>query len=423
MAAILQFEQATAPAGPGPGLAFYTGTVINQLVTVTSEGVASTHEARILYQPEEDSATLTQTNVTTWTFTPNPTGGLLAGGAAYRIELVTDRGLPTEDRTIKVFGIRDSNGVFLPPANARADPEANVPDLSDATLFQRFLRASEMNEPDADYPNGNPFGWHTEVRAALRAAAGGGASSNPFVGEQLFAWNRTDTTQFESTAQPFENSLGGGTRNAGTAMVLTVADLGNRFGNGLIFTCTSLQGGGFFPVLTSELTLPDEYVIYCEWFSGDAPFAFGVVPYADIDTPTDVQGYILTAQGGLSGMNFRAIVNDQNGNAEVWTTGQSLLAGTALRGGLKVQFEVKRQRAADNPAESFAAGEIRIPGSTGNANAINWESALPAAIAGVSPNHDGLDMDRIGVGGSEGVNGSSGVFRIRRFEVYALPET
>lgn len=175
MTATLLLNQATL--GPGtPGLARTDG-VDAQLVTVASVGVATTHEARILQAPPEDAAAvLTPTGPATWTFTP-AVGAIPAGGAAYRVELVTDRGLTSEDRQVLVFGIRDGNGLIVPPYGAASDPEANLADAADPQKLLAWIRRNEMNEADGAWPSGYPFGHWRELREIAQAAASAGGGT------------------------------------------------------------------------------------------------------------------------------------------------------------------------------------------------------------------------------------------------------
>lgn len=172
MTAVLLLDQAGLPAGSS-GFARTDGLDTGALVTVQSVGVATTHDARILTLDDADTTSLssfTQTSMAppTWTF--SPTVGV---NGMIRIELVTDRGLASEDRQVRVFGIRDPSGCLFPTFGLVADPSANLPDLADSAKQLEFIRANELNEPTAKFPNGNPFGWVAELNRILRRAADG----------------------------------------------------------------------------------------------------------------------------------------------------------------------------------------------------------------------------------------------------------
>lgn len=174
MTAVLLLDQAGLPAGSS-GFARTDGLITGALVTVQSVGAATTHEARILTLDERDTTALgsfvqTGSDPPTWTF--SPTAGV---DGIIRIELVTDRGLPSEDRQVRVFGIRDANGLLFPSFGLVADPLANRPDLADAQKLREFVQANELNEPTVLFPNGNPFGYQAELDKILRSGSTGGA--------------------------------------------------------------------------------------------------------------------------------------------------------------------------------------------------------------------------------------------------------
>lgn len=319
MPALISISQATGPASSGAGFA-YTGGVLNQLVTVTSAGTATTHEARLLIRPTDDVITLAQTGATTWTFTPNPSGGIPTGGATYRIELVTDRGLPSEDKQIRVFGIRDTNSLLIPPFGTQADPLANIPDLTDSILFNRYLKASELNEPDASYPNGNPFGWEKELKAVLQAGAGGGSSGDPAV---IWEWDGT-LDQFTNGGTPELDGSGGATLSLVT----------DQYDNPVLrATC----GGTFamsqwvidpaqFPVLPMRYRIEWD-LIAAENGLGAAGATANLGPtlFCQYNGPGDVQAYSLCPYA-----------NTVNASLQVWARGGTMAASGATPGGVSV---------------------------------------------------------------------------------------
>jgi hypothetical protein len=415
MTAVLEISQATAPASSGPGFSYTTG-VINQLVTIDSVGTATTHEARILMHPDDDAVTLTQVTGKQWTFTPNPSGGIPAGGAVYRIELVTDRGLPSEARQIRVFGIRDSNGFLIPPFGTQADPLANIPDLTDSVLFNRYLQASELNEPDATYPDGRPFGWAKEIRALLAAGAAGGG--NLQTGSKLWEWNKTDLSQFEATALPH----GGGTANAATALIASVVSGGQPYDKVLRLTATALQGGGVFAVLASELTLPDRYVVRVV-YADDTSSVGQIVPtlylaFTPDDGGGDLEGYGLSRRTGLSNVDLRAFVNNVAGSADSLGSSGTFFTPTLVdRGGIEDLITIEKNQNGETPSYVRLSVEDRGGGN----NDIAYERSLVHTISGVSTNWDGLTFDRFGPGAYEGVLGTTGSCDFAAIEVYAHP--
>lgn len=193
MTAVLLLNQTGLPAGSN-GFARTDGLNTGATVTISSVGVAQTHEARVLSFPETDTTTIStfvQNSTTEWEF--DPTSGI---DGMWRIELVTDRGTAAEDRQVRVFGIRDGNGYLFPSFGLVADPLANRPDLTDPAKLLEFIQANELNEPTALFTSGYPFGYFAELDAILRGAAGGGAP------DILWEWNGADVSQFRQGATP-----------------------------------------------------------------------------------------------------------------------------------------------------------------------------------------------------------------------------
>lgn len=174
MAASMIIDQAGLPAGTA-GKARTDGLATGALVTLTSAGGGTTHRFQLLWAPTAAWATapasLTQTTPTTWTFTP-PAGVY----GTYRIELIVDEGLSTEDRQIRIFGVRTPvKGLRLPALNEIASSLAT---LLDNGADQ--IAASEANENIVGGPfaAGNYGGWYPELELAFdEIEAGGGGGS------------------------------------------------------------------------------------------------------------------------------------------------------------------------------------------------------------------------------------------------------
>ncbi|HHH29101.1 MAG TPA: hypothetical protein ENK57_12260 [Polyangiaceae bacterium] len=171
----------------------------------------------------------------------------------YRIELVTDAGLPSEDRQVRVFGIRDANGLLFPSFGLVADPLANLADLSDAQKLLAFIQANELNEPTAKYPNGNPFGYQAELDTILRAGAGGGGGG----GTLVFEWNQTDVSQFDlGTVYNAGGSIG--------APTLTVVPDSNVIGGNVLRMSASGVGEGYAVILANDALPSKHYRLIAE---------------------------------------------------------------------------------------------------------------------------------------------------------------
>lgn len=103
-----------------------------------------------------------------------PTAGVFG---SWRIELVTDRGTPVEDRQVRIFAIKTApNHIRIPAANEVSDPEANL-----RRRGPTYLARSEFNAGDGvegSPQEGGSFVSHWRPIADLihRFNAGGGAA-------------------------------------------------------------------------------------------------------------------------------------------------------------------------------------------------------------------------------------------------------
>ena len=176
MSAQIVIDQAGLPAGT-PGIARTDGLLGGQLVTLTSLSGGLTVKFRLLWVPPGDTtavASLVSTGPSTWTFSPT---ALIWG--SYRIELIVDEGLPTEERQIRVFGIRSpAQSLLVPAANERADAATTLVNVNAAAIAR-----SENNEPFGPFITGSAWGWWqalSELIAAVEAGGGGGGGPRPY---------------------------------------------------------------------------------------------------------------------------------------------------------------------------------------------------------------------------------------------------
>ena len=133
--------------------------VPDKLVTVRSVGTGSTHELRFwdVANPGVAGAGFTTPSVPaltalgdgrTWTFTPP--GGADAFGQTFGLELIVDRGLPTQDRSRHIYAIRTKNlALRLPLFGEGADPQASL-----------LNRGALQIARSADNAGGNWRGFH-----------------------------------------------------------------------------------------------------------------------------------------------------------------------------------------------------------------------------------------------------------------------
>lgn len=153
MTASMQIDQAGLSAGT-PGQSRSDGLDDGSLVTLESLTAGTTYKFEFLWVPVGDDtavASLAQDGgvPAKWTFSPK--AGVYGN---YRIHLIVDEGLPTEEETIRTFGIRTPAGVLIPAFNEKGD--------EDASLLQNGapeIEASENNEPEPE--TGYQWtGWH-----------------------------------------------------------------------------------------------------------------------------------------------------------------------------------------------------------------------------------------------------------------------
>lgn len=416
MAAVILLDQVGLPAG-SPGFARTDGLNTGAKVTVQSVGAATTHEARLLTFPESDdtvAGSWTQTNPTTWEFSPK--AGI---DGCYRVEIVTDRGLASQARTVKVFGIRDANGYLFPSFGLLADLMANRPDLSDPAKLVEYIKASELNEPNATFPAGYPFGWHREVDAILRglvAGGGGGGYLGPNVGAELWSWNKTDISQFGAT--PLRFGPDSGVAPAGSAALSVDTSFDVRGKPMLKVQGTSHNGGSVFPIL--GLTLPEHFWFYWRLATAGPALTCGgaVVPFG-IESPT-YAGFLL----GL--VNFPSYAGSVN-SAHLITTDYALGSSTIIRssgithdlnrattvqplptpndiamiGGFEGLIQCKRQIGANPTADWIDRVSYRWSHGSGGQGFVMQQQMRRANCAGAadpSPSWDGLDMETAYVG-------------------------
>lgn len=196
----------------------------------------------------------------------------------------------------------------------------------------------------------------------------------PLVGQLLWEWNGTDTSQFDTTAIPFERDVGTTTPNAATELSLSVVAGDESLGNMLrVSSTSSLDGGGFFPITSTELTLPVEYVVYCV-FGGHTETGGGTlfpqVMLCSMDTGTDFQG--IATEGSRTGASTQSIECYADGRAynSAYGATSGVFDAEAIRGGGKRQL-VYVHRPDGEDGGAYARVGIREWG--GNSNYFRFE--------------------------------------------------
>lgn len=121
----MQIDQVGLPAGV-VGLSRTDGLSNGAVVTLTSTGPGSTTRFALLWVPFGDTtahASLAVTgNPKVWTFTPTA-----ARYGTFRIQVIEDEGLPTEQIETRIFGIRlPETGILIPALNEVSNPDASL---------------------------------------------------------------------------------------------------------------------------------------------------------------------------------------------------------------------------------------------------------------------------------------------------------
>jgi hypothetical protein len=147
--ALITFEQDGLAAPGEPGVSREDGLADGSVIYVISTAHERTAEVALLWvgqHPRPDTTsvqtlTLVEESPGEITYTFEPTANVFG---SWRVELVTDRGTPREDRQVRIFAIKPNPWDFrIPAANEVSDPEANLRRRSAA-----YIARSEFNLGD-----------------------------------------------------------------------------------------------------------------------------------------------------------------------------------------------------------------------------------------------------------------------------------
>lgn len=180
MPAIMTLTQEGLDPGE-PGMAREDGLADGSTIYVISTAHERTAEVALLWVgqhpiPDVNSVESLQylgENNGEIAYSFDPTPGVYG---SWRIELVTDRGTPVEDRQIRIFAIKSSvDALRIPAANEISDPEANLRRRGAA-----YIARSEFNAPEAIEGSAQEDGtfvshWRPIADAIHRINTGGGA--------------------------------------------------------------------------------------------------------------------------------------------------------------------------------------------------------------------------------------------------------
>ena len=164
MSAVMKLDQVGIPAGVA-GLARDDGLATGALVTLTSMSHVSTFRFRLLWvglMPTEDTASipsLAPSGPSSYSFTPS--AGVYG---SWLVELITDEGTLAEDRSTKVFAIKQLGGLRIPAPN-----EKGVADASMLKNTAQEVARADFNQPEASgiWVNGRTVSWWRELAQLL----------------------------------------------------------------------------------------------------------------------------------------------------------------------------------------------------------------------------------------------------------------
>lgn len=233
-----------------------------------------------------------------------------------------------------------------------------------------------------------------ETPSTTTFPAGGG----PGFGAELWGWNKTDLTEFDTGTQlRFRNTLGtvpGGTMAASFVASMFQGDPGIRLAS------TSLKHGIILPVLAAAVTLPAHYIVRAHIIGIAANHVAAIAPFGMAST-ADWRGAVYRRDEG-STTSAPRLTTVQAGNQTLRQTGVGGAApsidtwNTALetRGGLVLELECWRQN-GDNPTQWAYRAEA--------AEASDVERGALArsdctSFADPAPDWNSTDMTRFGIG-------------------------
>jgi hypothetical protein len=189
MSALLQIDQVGLSEGT-PGKSRTDGLSDGAEVTLTDTSSTGTTQFRLLWVPPGDTSAVSTLAVTgnprVWTFTPS---ALVYG--SYRIELLRNAGLSSEQREVRIFGVRTPNaGLLIPALSERGVPTASLENAG-ADIIERTEQNADDFTSDVNLNNVRNAGWWRAMHEAamvLDTVAAGG--SGPSLGTLLGAASR-----------------------------------------------------------------------------------------------------------------------------------------------------------------------------------------------------------------------------------------
>lgn len=371
--------------GGGP----VTGSVDNgSLVSVTVSNADDTGilgwQWEFIYRPIGSTAVLLSPNAASTSFTPDVTGTFLLRLTTYVDAARTE----VEDIDEEGYAIR-----LAAPNN------------------WRIPAAGESRQYDS------VAGWAIAREEAIRAThaflQAPASAPSLQLGSLLWAWNGEDTSQFDAAKE--HRNASSVTSGSTTLTVVDRSPLG--IGNVLRVTSTSLVGGSVYQVLESELPLPARYVMVVNFADAAAiGLLCSVYPFCKTDVASDFDGLVLTRGQSASLISYGVQNYDLGGSETVGSAGAITTPAVADRGGIRTVITVNTRPNAD----ATALAQVNVEDKGGNGG-ITYDGIVPSAIAGVSPNWDNQNHNRIGIGAFAAAAVSSTV-DFGDFRIYAHPD-
>lgn len=305
-------------------------------------------------------------------------------------------------------------GLTTLPTTADDSVGRDKADRAPAPNLNEYITASEWNEVKnrvVEIANALGLGDGSTV-GSVEEALLTAAPSLQF-GRELMRWNKTDTSQFESTAFDHARSTG----VTGGSSTLTVVNTSPFYtGNVLRVTYTNLEGGSMYPVLESELTLPDRYVIYVRFSGASTTSTSYAAVYVHCDPTAGAFNGALLGRS-VASTAFMRIVHTDLGrvNGSISSSGALAAASTALGGTDSIITVEARPNGILTPEGLFTlADQNRSGGKTFD--------AIDTAALVTGNEWDNQDHNRVGPGAISTGVAASGSVDYSDFRVYAHPD-
>lgn len=296
----------------------------------------------------------------------------------------------------------------------------DIPTKTDASIGRPLTDRPRQFPPNLNHDV--PAAVFERLKDAVIEAAGAiHALETARRDDALWRWNRVDLSQFESSSSTFADTLG----LAGSgAVAIRVDPVGWRGMPVLELEATALRGGHVFLLAPGEVTLPRSYIIRCHLVGISASGLGAVLATFGQDDAGSYRGALIQRTGGGSfvqqnvttagpaGMTLRATgLNSVEATQATWSE------RAEDRGGLVLTVECFRPDGAT--PSTWAQRYLSEDAANADRGAVASSDATgPAAT---SPDWDGRDLDRIGLGLLSDSAARDGVVRVLRLSIERHP--